>query len=172
MVNQAEIIDRLRLEIETVLREYPELADDEVARLDTLEGATDIREVLIGLAKKYGLTEANIVAIQAYQEELIGSLALREKRYEARKDFLRALMSRLMDSAQLRKIELPIATLSFRNNQPRVVGDTDPNLLPDDLCNIKRTVDKKAVRAAIEAGRDVPGFVLSNAAPSLSVRVK
>jgi hypothetical protein len=168
MVNQGDVADRLRLEIETMLREYPELADDDVLRADMLEGATDIRDVLVSLTDTLGTTKALGVGLHDYISELSG----RAERYEHRQEFLRDLIFRIMDSAQLKKLELSHATLSLKNNPPRLVGDADPATLPDDLCAIKRSVDRKAVRAALEAGKEIPGFVLSNAAPSLTVRVK
>lgn len=168
MENQTDIINRLRLEIETMLREYPELADDEVLRADMLDGATDIKGALVDLAALLGATKGLASGLHTYIEELCA----REERYEHRQEFLRDLIFRVMDSAQLKKLELPHATLSMRNNPPRLVGDADPANLPDDLCSIKRTVDRKAIKAAVEAGRTVEGFQLSNAAPSLMVKVK
>lgn len=168
MVNQGDVADRLRLEIETMLREYPMLADDDVLRADMLEGATDFRDVLAELGHRYG----DAVALHGGLHDYIGELAGRLQRYEHRKEFLRDLIYRVMDTAQLKKVELPEVTFGFRNNPPRLTGDVDPAELPDDLCTIKRSVNRTAVRTALEAGKDIPGFALSNAAPSLTVRVK
>lgn len=171
MVNPIDV-DHLRLEIETMLREYPELADDEELRADMLEGLTNITEVLIAVNRRYAETKALAAGLHAYIAELLGPLEAREQRYEHRQEFLRDLIYRVMDSAQLKKIELPEVTLSLKANPPRLIGDADPELLPDDLCDIKRSINRKKIRAAIEAGKEVAGFVLSNAAPSLVVRVK
>lgn len=168
MVNQGDVAARLRLEIETMLREYPALADDDVLRVDMLEGSTDIRDVLINLTATLGATKALGAGLHDYIAELSG----RFERYEHRQEFLRDLIFRVMDSGQLKKQELPHATLSLKNNPLRLVGDADPATLSDELCHIKRTVNRTAIRTLLEAGGDVPGFVLSNAAPSLVVKVK
>ena len=161
-------VNELRIEIEAMLREYPELVDDEVLRADMVEGETNIKGVLAVLVELIGTTKALGAGLHDYIAELL----TREQRYEARQEFLRDLIYRVMDSGQLKKLELPHATLSLRNNPQRLVGDADAATLPDDLCNIKRSVDRKAIKAAVEAGQVVPGFMLSNAAPSLMIKVK
>ena len=168
MENLTDTVSRLRLEIEAMLREYPELADDEVARFDTLDGATDVRDVLVKLTDMLNETAMLERGIQARIEEL----NTREERFASRTHFIRALMFKLMDSAQIKKLVLPEATLSLRNNPPRLIGDADPATMPDSLVHIKRSVDRTKVRKAIEEGCEVPGFTISNAAPSLMVKVK
>lgn len=167
MVNQISV-DHLRLEIETMLREYPELVDDDIARLDTLEGATDIRDALIRLARALDDAKALGQGVHARIEELVA----REGRFNARYELIRDLIFKILETANLKKVELPEATLSLRNNPPRLVGEADAETLPDALCKITRAVDRKKVREAIEAGQIVPGYQLSNAPPSLTVRVK
>jgi hypothetical protein len=161
-------VDEVRLQIEAILRDYPDLADDPVALFDTLDGATNLREVLVDLGRRLGLNAAMLEGLEAY----IGDLHTRAGRFERRELYLRDLMFHLMDSAQLKKIELPEVTLSLRNSPPKLVGEADPDLLPDDLVYIKRTVNRTAIKAAIEAGQHVEGFALSNAAPSLTVKIK
>jgi Arc/MetJ-type ribon-helix-helix transcriptional regulator len=161
-------VDALRIEVASLLREYPELMDDDVARLDTLEGATDIREVLIRLARALDETKALEEGVHAR----IAELTARQGRFVSRGEMLRDLIFKVLESANLKKVELPEATLSLRNGVPRLTGEADPASLPDDLVKITRAVDRKKVREAIEAGQIVPGFTLSNAQPSLTVRVK
>ena len=73
---------------------------------------------------------------------------------------------------KLRKVELPEVTLSLRNNPPKLMGEPDPETLPDDLVKVTRTPDKMKIKAAIEAGRTVEGYAMSNQPPSLMIRVK
>ena len=56
--------------------------------------------------------------------------------------------------------------------QPRVIGEPDVNVLPEALCRVTRVPDKKAIREALERGDLIPGCVLSNAIPTLMIRVK
>jgi len=161
-------IDRLRIEIDAMLREYPELAEDAALRADMLEGATDIKEILISLNR--ALDDTN--ALQAGVQSRIELLHDREERFGLRVQFIRGLIFKVLETAQLKKCELPEATLSLRNNPQALIGNADPVSLPDDLVKITRTIDRKKVREALEAGQEVPGFQLSNAPPSLNVRVK
>jgi hypothetical protein len=97
----------------------------------------------------------------------------RQARFQHRADFGRVLIMRVMEAARLKKIELPEVTLSVRTGMPQLVGEVhDIDLLPPDLVRVKREPDRKAIRAALEAGRQVPGYLLNNGPPSLQVRVK
>jgi hypothetical protein len=168
MGNHADTVNRLRIEIETMLREYPELLEDDELRADMLEGATDARDVLTVLARRLDDAKAMQEGVHGRIEELCA----REERFIARGEFIRDLMFKVLESANLRKIELPEASISLRNNPPRLVGEADAVMLPDELCKITRAIDRKKIREAIDAGQDVPGFQLSNSPPSLVVRIK
>lgn len=160
--------DRLRTEIEYLLSQYPELADDDVLRADMLDGSTDIREILTGLHRTYEDTKALIDGTAGRLEDL----AARRARFRQRNEFIRDLMQRILESAQIRKIELPEVTLSMKNNPQQLIGTLAPEDLPDDLVKVTRAPDKTKIREALIAGREVPGVFLSNAPPSLTVRVK
>jgi hypothetical protein len=162
--------DALRIEIEYLLAQYPDLKDDDDLRADMLEGETDITRVLTALNRYREDTKALADGSQARLDEL----AARKKRLAVRVEFITSLMQSILFTAQIRKIELPEVTLSIRNNPQQLVGDPDVDIktLPDDCIRTKQDVDRKAVREAIVAGRNVPGFVLVDAPPSLMVRIK
>lgn len=63
------------------------------------------------------------------------------------------------------------ATLSTRFIPPAPVV-ADPSALPDDCVRIERKPDMAAIKAAIDAKRDVPGVVMSNGKTSLTIRTK
>ena len=161
-------IDALRQQIEALLREYPVVTDDLALLTDTLEGMTDLNEVLSALAHNIGQTAALAEGLYQYIKEL----RLRQRRFERREASLRDMVLSLMQSANLKKYELPHATLSQVKQQPQIVGDIDADALPDDLVRIKREANRAAIRAALDSGRDIPGLSLSNAAPNLMMKVK
>jgi hypothetical protein len=167
MANLELSTDLLRLEIETLRRQH-DLDDDEDLRADMLEAETSLNDQLLLLAR--GLDDAK--GLVEGTASRLAELSARKARFERRIEFFRELIAKLMESAGTRKIELPEVTLSMRNNPQRVVGDPDPDMLPDDLVKIVRTVSKTRIKEAIEQGREVPGCFLSNAPPSLVVRVK
>jgi len=73
-----------------------------------------------------------------------------------------------MEIAEIRKVELPVATLSIGNKAASVII-TDETLLPDNLVRIKREPNKTEIKKALEAG-PVAGAMLSNGGTTLMVR--
>jgi hypothetical protein len=161
-------IDQLRHDIEALLREFPDLADDEILRADMLDGETDITTVLTELFRTVDDNKSMIEAMTSRLQEL----SARRARFGRRVEYLRELMLRVLQSANLKKLELPEATLSQRAVPPAVIGEVDVDALPDDLVRITREPNKTAIREALLAHREVPGLALSNSPPSLAVRVK
>jgi hypothetical protein len=102
---------------------------------------------------------------------LMTILKARCDRFDRRSDVMRALMFKLLQEAGVRKVELPIATLSIRVGQQKVVI-TDEAELPDELVRIKREPDRVKIKQYIESGMEVPGATLSNREESLTIRVK
>jgi hypothetical protein len=132
--------------------------DDEEAFLDTLDGCADTTD-----AARRVLRWANE---QEAQAEAMKDLAAT---YSARAKVLMALFH-FLEYLGVRSMQLPEATISIRQGTVSLTGEADPAALPDDLVRIKREPDKAAIKAAIEAGRHVPGYSLSNGGPVLSVR--
>lgn len=160
-------VARLSREIEALIAEYPELADDEQLRADMLEGETSIDDVLTRIVRREREARVFADAIKKEGDELTA----RMRRYEQRGAAMRALAKRVLEAASLTKKELPIATLSIRNGQPKVII-TDESAVPDAYCRIVKTPDKTRIKEAIAAGEAVPGAVLSNGEPTLTVRCK
>jgi hypothetical protein len=161
-------IDQLRRAVEALRHDNPELADDEVLRADMLEGATDLFSALTTLVD----ASADAQAMMAAMTERLKALSARRANFGRRVDGLRSLMLTLLQAADLPKIVLPDATLSQRKGVPQIVGEVDADKLPDDLCRIKREPDLDAIRAALSDHREVPGLALSNAPPTLMIKVR
>lgn len=153
--------------ITSLLLEHPELEEDEVLRADSIEGQTSAFEFLSGVIRKIGATQA----IANGTADYIGELQERKARLERRELALRALIFKVMATAELKKVELPEATLSVRNGTPRVVI-SNQHEIPSEFFRVIREPDKSKIKAAIIAGEYVPGTALTNAEPCLSVRVK
>lgn len=161
-------VDQLRLDIEALLREFPDLGEDEILRADMLEGQTDLREVLTHL---FNVVDDNKTMIEATTMRL-RQLSERRARFARRVDFLRGLMLKILQSADLGKVELAVATISQRAGTPQIIGEVAVADLPDDLCHLKREADGAKIRAALVNGREIPGLVLSNAPPTLVVNAR
>lgn len=160
--------DMLRAEIERLIRDYPEIAEDEVLRADMLDGETAISDVLTALIRM----SEDAKAMQGATKQRQDDLKARAERFGRRMEFARALMLSILDAANLRKIELPEATVFLRNNAQQIVGEPDADTLPDDLVKVVRYPDRTKIKDALKAGRELPGLQLSNSPPSVVVTVK
>lgn len=160
--------DALRLEIENLIRAFPEIAEDEVLRADMLDGETSISDVLTDLIRMGEDARTMRDATKTRQDEL----KARAERFGRRMEFTRALMLSILNTAGLRKIELPEGTVFLRNNAPSLVGEPDADKLPDDLVKIERKADRTKIKEALKAGRELEGLALSNSPPSIVVTIK
>lgn len=160
---------RVQQEITALYREFPELCDDdEMLRADMLEGATNLKELAAVIVTAIADARALYDGTKLRADEL----KARQERFKMRTECLRGMLLKVLQHAELRKLELPEATVSVKAGVQQLVGDPDPATLPDDLCRIVREPDKVKIKAALMAGGTVPGFELSNGAPSLAVHVR
>lgn len=162
-----QLVFRVVREITDLLAVYPELEEDENLRADTLEGETDINNVLAKLVQEreaaYAMAEGVKVPVNDLRE--------RKARLERRGDGYGEAIERVMSAAGLSKVTLPSATISVSQAAPSVVIE-DETKLPDRFIRTKREPDKAAINAAIKEGLEIPGVVVSNGGSRLTVRVK
>lgn len=155
-------------QINNLLLQFSELADDDVLRADMIEGQTDANEFLTMIVRLIDDARALSDGTDARLKEL----QARQARFDRRVVACRALALKIMTTADLKKVELPEATLSVRNVPPKVIGEPDPNILPDNLVITARSPNRVAIKKALEAGEQVNGCQLSNGDIALTIRVK
>lgn len=155
--------NRLRLR-DQMLDAYPQLAEDEAALLDTLDGLDTLNEQAVAVLRQAIEREAHAEALKA----IIDTMAERKRRLETGAHWLREAALLAMQSAGLPRLTAPDMTVSVGSPKPAVVI-TDAAALPDHLCRVKREPDKRAIGAALEAKQTVPGAVLGNAQPFLQI---
>lgn len=156
----------LESKINELLLSFPELLEDEVLWMDTLEGETNIDKVinklLSNIADDGELADSVADTIRKMQE--------RKKRFEKRVEFNRALIQHILETANIKKMELPLGTVSLRA-KPASVLIFDESAIPDKYMRIKKEPDKTAIKAALESKEEVSGALLSNGGIGLTVRV-
>lgn len=158
---------KLASEIQHILVAYPDLADDEELRLDTLEGETDFHRIMSRLVRARNEKLADAEGLAGY----ISKLSERRARQVRGADGIKSLMLSLMSVADLPKLVLPEATISV--TKPRASVDVlDADALPQGTFSIIRQPDKTAIKALIEAGDEVPGAALKLSDPGLTIRTK
>lgn len=157
----------LRQQIENLKLACPQAWEDgdDVLLADMIEAQTSLREFLTVVVDRM----RDAASMGGGIATRIAELELRQRRYEHRERAMRELAFKLMQAANVRKLELPEATLLIRNGSPHVIV-TDETLLEPKFIRTKTEVDKGAIRAALKNGERVNGAELSNSEPSLAVR--
>jgi len=163
----AQIAAEYRRHRDALLAAFPELAEDDQALADTLDGETDAIDVIARFIREGREDEAMAAALDAMMKDM----GERKQRIKARAERRRGIALSLMQAVGERKIERPDFTASVRSVPPKV-EITDEAALPDALCKVTRSPDKAAIKQAIEAGEDVPGAMMSNGTETLTVRTK
>lgn len=159
--------NQVRLQIDALILQFPELTEDDILRADMIEAETDLHELLRMLERK----RQEACSLAGAIASNIAELGLRQGRFERREQAMRAAMFKIMQWADVRKAELPEATVSIRNGTQRVIITDEANI-DDILCRFKREPDKTRIKEMLTTGTSVRGAELSNAEPTLSIRTK
>lgn len=156
---------------EQLLVQFPDLAEDERALLDTLDGESKLDDMLAEVMRSSEDDAMLVAGIKERMTELNERKARLERRVEAKRE----IVCRTMDKANLQKIERPDFTLSLRKSPPAVLI-TDEKLIPDDyLIHPEPPApkpDKAGIAVALKGGKEVPGATLSNGNVGLQIRKK
>ena len=151
-----------------LLENDADLAVDERVLHDMLDGeAPDAMDVLRRCIRASLWAEALAEAAKARADDI----AARAKRYQARADALRNAVTGALDCLGLHRLQDAEFTASLTLGRPGVVI-TDDAVIPNEFCRVTRSPDKKAIGDALKAGRDVPGAMLNNPQPTLTLRTK
>ncbi len=166
MHTEVKLIDvnATRAHVQNLLSLHPEMAADETLRMDMIEGETDAFKLLALILDNIRDSQTMKAAIDERAKEL----DRRSLRYEAREDFMRKLALRIMETADLRKVQLPEATLSVRAAPP-AVRIINPELIPEKFWRIKREPNLSQIKAVLKTGTLVSGCSLNNAPDVLAV---
>ena len=146
-----------------------QLADgDEDLMLDMIEGETSLVEcidaLLVRMASDRALVEGTARVVSDLEE--------RARRVEKRISFDRTLIEQALATAEITKLERPVATLSLANRPAALRVESEADIPAEFWTTGAPKLDRKALSAALKEGRPIPGAVLSNAAPSLTIRTK
>ena len=156
----------VRQQIDNLKVLHIDLFEDEEAWLLALESETDMDALLTSIVRRIEDSKALVLGTKDRAEEL----AARRKRFEDRIESLRNLAFKIMEAADVAKIELPEVTLSVRNVAPSVII-TDEDNLPDIACKFERKPDKAKIKELLATGL-VAGAAMTNGGKTLSIRIK
>jgi hypothetical protein len=165
MFNPILAAEDVTREINALLLEYPQLADDEELFRDTLEGNTRFNEIMDRLLGEMRDNETLAEATSAR----IAKIRERQTRLTHRAQFYRSLMHRLLTVTGIQSVALAEAKVSIMKLPDKVII-TDESAVPDAFMKIVKEPNKTAIKNAIKTGTYVPGAALSNGGTTISVR--
>ena len=151
---------------ERLLADWPTLEDD--CLLDTLEGITDLHEMIAAVIRSALVDEALQAGLRTRLEEMRQRLARLEER-GAKK---RQLALDAMCEVGLKKLEQPDFTASARAGVPHLLIVAD-DVIPDRYWVPQPPkLDRQSLLADLKRGDVIPGTQLGNPKPTLAVRTK
>lgn len=165
MTNPILASEDVMREINALLADYPQLAEDEELFRDTLEGNTRFNEIMDRLL---GEMRDNEMLAEASAQR-IGKIRERQTRMTHRVQFYRGLMHRLLSLTGLKSVALGEAKVFVGKSQDKVII-TDESAIVDEYMVIKKEPNKTAIKKALKEGKNVPGAVLSNGGETIMVR--
>ncbi len=141
---------------------------DEQTLTDTLEGLTDLHEMLVAVVRAALTDEALAFGLR----ELIGALETRLERLEYRAAKRREMVRDAMVESDIKKIAAPDFTLVIRSGSPALVV-TDEGAIPAEFWVPRESrLDRQGLLTRLKLGVEVSGAQLSDPQPVLSVRIK
>lgn len=159
---QGEAAKALLLNIKDVVEDDAEMIETAV------EGETNLKEAISCAVDRILELDAHEEAIAAQ----VKALNERKERFAHQSERIKAAIHVAMGQAELRKLELPQATLGIRA-VPAKVEIVDEALIPSKFWKAQDPrLDKKAIMDALKAKEYVLGAELSNGGETLSLRVK
>src|SRR4051812_40652013 len=149
-----------------LLTEDPDL--DERTLADTVEGLTDLHEIVTAIVRSALEDEALAGGLKTRLSELQGRLERLEDRASKRRQIARDVMTEI----DLKKIVAPDFTVSVRPGSPALVV-VDEKVIPEVFFEPREPrLNRQALLAELKGGVAVTGAELSNPTPVLSVRVR
>jgi hypothetical protein len=149
-----------------LLRQFPELSDDEQALIDTLDGISDLDEQILAVLRLAVEREALATGLEVLMEKH----DTRRKRLQLGAEKLRDAVLYVMLEAGRKKIVASDMTVSVAAGRAGV-QITDETALPDSMVKMERVPLKSAIKDALKAGQAVPGAMPTNPRPTLNVRL-
>lgn len=144
-----------------------EMDSDEELVADTLEGETDLIDMIDQLVTAEDEDRILLDGLKARIDELTD----RKRRFERRYKDRRTVIAQAMSIAELPSLQRPTYTMSFGITKPKPLVTEEADI-PAEFFKAKPTLDRTALGTALRDGRDVPGACLTNGEPSITIRRK
>ena len=159
-------VSKYQMLTQRLLKDYPN-CDDGTLR-DTLEGITDLHEMIAAVIRSALVDEA----LQAGLRARIDDMKERLSRLDLRASKKRELALHAMSEAGLTKLEQPDFTASTRAGSPALVIISEQTIPPTYWLPQPPKLDRQGLLGELKRGAEIAGAELSNPNPVLMVRTK
>jgi hypothetical protein len=151
---------------ERLLTDHADL--DEETLTDTLEGITNLHEMIAAVIRSALVDEALSAGLRKRLDEMKERLTRLEER-GAKK---RQLALEAMDEVGLGKLQQPDFTASTRPGSPSLVVTAEDDVPSPYWVPQPPKMDRQALLGELKRGAEIPGVQLNNPKPFLVVRTK
>ena len=159
-------INGYRLCRDLILEQWPNL-DDETLQ-DTLEGITDLHEMIAEVVRSALADQAMATGLKLRLDDMKSRLARLEERGRKK----RQLALDALVEADIKKLTQPDLTVSVRVGTKALVVIAEDKIPEDFWIPQPSKLDRNGVLAALKSGKMIDGAALNNPAPTISVRTK
>ncbi len=141
---------------------------DEATLADTIEGLTDLHEIVAALIRSAVEDEALASGLKGRIEEMQARLSRLQDRASKRRQIARDVMI----ETGIKKITAPDFTISIRSGTPSLMV-VDEAAIPSAFWEPREPrLNRQALLAELKHGAEITGVQLSNPEPVLSVRTQ
>ena len=159
-------VPKYQLLRQRLLSEYPNIDEETLA--DTLEGITNLHEMIAAVIRSALVDEALHAGLRFRLDDMKERLS----RLELRATKKRQLALDAMSEVGLTKLEQPDFTASARAGSPALVVVAEATIPEVYWLPQPPKLDRQALLGELKRGIEIPGAQMSNAKPVLSVRTK
>jgi len=159
-------VTKYQLLKQRLLSEYPQSDDDTLH--DTLEGITELHEMIAAVIRSALVDEALQVGLRSRLDDMKQRLTRLDLRCERK----RQLALEAMSETGVRKLEQPDFTASARAGSPALVVVSEGDIPETYWVLQSPKLNRQALLADMKRGDEIPGVQLGNPKPILTVRTK
>jgi hypothetical protein len=149
-----------------VIDQYRDL--DEGTLRDSLEGITDLHEMIAAVIRSALVDEALHAGLRGRLDDMRERLS----RLELRASKKRELALHAMSEVGLTKLEQPDFTASTRAGSPALIVVSEQTIPEAYWLPQPPKLNRQAILGELKRGAEIPGAQMSNPKPVLSVRTK
>lgn len=161
-------VNEMKTRIARLLDDYPELIEDSDLLHDTLEGSTDLMEVVRELLTQHEEDTMLAMGIKERKKQLDLRKGRIERRIEAVRETMAELL-RLLPEGE-RTLRLSEATISYRKAGAGSAIVNDLEALPQGFYRMKKEARLDEIGRALRAGEQVPGAELVPGKDGVTIR--